>query len=418
MTKEENYFQVTPTKFVYGGEVLARLPDERAVFIPFALPGEEVRIRLTEDKKGYARGEITEIIRPGENRIEPRCPHFQTCGGCHYQHLEYAEQLEIKKNILRDQLIRIGKIQDPSVEETVASPLPWNYRNQVQFHLSPQGDLGFVAHGSSSKIVPIRECHLLDDVLQAVWPTLDIESVPGLERVILRSGEGEEDALLVLETSDPQPIEFEVDYPISVVLRGPGGDIILSGDEFTLVEVLDFPFVVSAGSFFQVNVPVAERVIDHLVEVLPLSEQSTVVDVYCGVGLFSVFLAPRVKKLIGIESSPEAGDDFMHNLAEFENVEFYQADAEDVLPHLDLQPEIVLVDPPRGGLSGDALDGITSLSPEVICYVSCDPATLARDIKRLKKHNYTLRKCTPFDMFPQTYHIESVNLFQKVPAEV
>lgn len=415
MTKQEIRFQVTPTKFVYGGEVLARLPDGRAVFIPFALPGEEIRIRLIEDKKGYARGEITEITQAGENRIEPRCPHFQTCGGCHYQHLDYAEQLEIKRNILRDQLIRIGQIQDPPVEETVPSPLPWYYRNQVQFHLSHQGDLGFVAQGFSLEIIPIQDCHLLDDVLQAVWPTLNIESIPGLDRVILRSGEGEEDALLVLESSDPQPIEFEVDYPISVVLRGPGGDIILSGDEFTLVEVHDFPFVVSAGSFFQVNVPVAEKLIDHLADVLPLSEQSTVIDVYCGVGLFSVFLAPRVKKLIGIESSPEAGDDFMHNLAEFENVELYQASAEEVLPHLDLHPEIVLVDPPRGGLSGEALDGIVSLSPEVICYVSCDPATLARDTKRLKKHNYTLRKCTPFDMFPQTYHIESVNLFQKVP---
>jgi len=413
MTNDAVTYPVTPDKFVYGGETLGRLPDGRAVFIPYTVPGEEVLIRLTEDKKRYARGEVVQIQSPGEIRTEPRCRHYGVCGGCHYQHLEYEDQLTIKENVLRDQLTRIGKCEDPTVRPTVPSPQPWYYRNQVGFQISPRGELGFIAQGSSSEVMPVEECHLLDEVLQVVWPTLNVEAIPGLDRVFIRSGEGDLDALLVLESSDPQPVEFAVDYPISVVHRGPGGQLVLSGDEFTVVGVHGYPFVVSAGSFFQVNLGMAEKLIDYLLDELPLSEEAVVLDVYCGVGLFSVFLAPYVKKLIGIEASPSAAEDFMYNLGEFENVELYPARAEEVLPALDLKPEIVLVDPPRGGISGEALDAITALEPECLCYVSCDPATLGRDVRRLQNHGYHLQHSTPFDMFPQTYHLESVNLFQK-----
>ena len=283
MNEKSNTYTLTPTKFVYGGDAMGRLPDGRAVFIPFAVPGEEVQVRLTEDKKRYARAEILDIIQPAQKRKEePRCPHFGTCGGCHYQHLDYQEQLAVKENILRDQLKRLGGLEDPPVKEILPSPAPWYYRNQVQFHLTPAGELGFVGH-DTEEVVSIRECHLLDETLQAVWPTLNIDQVPGLDRVILRSGEGDEDALLVLDSQDPQPVEFEVDYPISVVHQGPGGRLVLSGDEFTILEVHGFPFVVSAGSFFQVNLPATETLVDHVLEVMPLSEEKTLLDLYCGV---------------------------------------------------------------------------------------------------------------------------------------
>lgn len=410
--EEGETFRVKPTTFTYGGETLARLPDGRAVFIPYVLPGEEVQIRLTEDKERYARGETVEVLDPAPERIEAKCFHFGMCGGCHYQHMPYSHQLEAKRDILRDQLMRIGKLDDPPVRDTVPSPHPWNYRNHIQFHLTEEGALGYKAF-RSDRVIPIQECHLPEGVIDAVWPVLDIEYIPGLDKVVLRSGEKEEDVLLVLESSQPEPIEFEVDLPISAVHKGPGGEVILSGDDFTIVDVGGFPFVVSAGSFFQVNTAVTERIVEHLFDLLSLSEETILLDVYCGVGLFSAFFAPEVGKVVGIESSSSAAEDYMHNLADFDNVELYEAQAEEVLPHLELHPDIIIVDPPRAGLDPEALDGVLNLAPEQFVYISCDPATLGRDAKRLHKGGFSLVQSTPFDMFPQTYHIESVNLFRK-----
>jgi len=405
-------YEITPTTFVYGGEALARLPDGRAVFIPYAFPNEDLRIRLVEEKERYARGEIVEIIKASPLRITPRCAHFGECGGCHYQHITYEEQLKIKKNIFVDQLIRMGKMTDPPVKKIVPSPQEWNYRNQIQLHMSREGELGFLRH-RSNQVVPIQECHLPTESLNQIWPSLNLEFIPGLDRINLRAGEEGQDTLVVLESSDPEPIEFSVDMSLSAVHRGPGGEIVLAGDDFTVIPIHDYPFVVSAGSFFQVNNQVAELIVDFLLERLPLKEDSLLLDVYCGVGLFSAFLAPRVGKVIGIESDPNAGEDFLYNLAGYENVDFYDIPAEKVLPFLDLKPDIILLDPPRAGISKTVLDSVVSLDPDLITYISCDPATLARDADRFKKQGYLLQESTLFDMFPQTFHIESVNIFQR-----
>ena len=408
-------FEVIPTTCVYGGDALARLPDGRAVFIPYALPEELLRIKLVEEKERYARGEISEIIRPSPDRIKPRCPHFQDCGGCHYQHISYQEQLRIKESILVDQLRRVGKIDSPSVKPIRPSPSPWNYRNHVQFHIAEDGRPGFLKN-RSSEVVPIQECHLPEESLNRIWPSFSLEYIPGLDRISLRSGEEGQDTLILLESQGQEPFEFSVDLPLSAVLQGPGGEIILSGDDFTIIPILDFPFVVSAGSFFQTNTGVAESLVAYLLEILPLEEDTVFLDVYCGAGLFSAFLASRVKKVIGIESSPSACEDYLYNLAEFENVELYDLPAEDVLPVLDNSPDIILLDPPRAGLSRSVLDSVVNLRPDLVAYISCDPATLARDLARFSKKGFSLVESTPFDMFPQTYHIESLNLLRKTGA--
>ena len=410
-------YKIIPTTFVYGGDALARLPDGRAVFIPNALPDEEILIRLVEEKERYARGEIMEIVNPSPLRIQPRCPHFGECGGCHYQHISYEEQLKIKKSIFIDQLVRMGKMIDPPVKEIIPSPQAWNYRNQIQLHISREGEPAFLKH-RSNQVVPIQECHLPEESLNQIWPALSLEYIPGLDRINLRSGEEGQDTLIVLESSDPKPIEFDVDLTLSAVHQGPGGEIVLAGDDFTIIPIKDIPFVVSAGSFFQVNTRVAELIVNFLLEELPLDDDSLILDVYCGVGLFSAFLAPRVGKLIGIESDPKAGEDFLYNLADYDNVDFYDLPAENVLPYLDLTPDIILLDPPRAGISKTVLDSVVSLNPGLITYISCDPATLARDSVRLQKQGYILQRSTLFDMFPQTFHIESVNLFQKASKQV
>ncbi len=411
MESSQEYI-IIPTICVYGGDALARLPDGRAVFIPYALPDEELRIRLVEEKERYARGEIIEILKPSPKRIQPRCLHFGDCGGCHYQNISYEEQLRIKESIFIDQLERVGKLTDPPVRKIVPSPQAWNYRNQIQLHISNEGDLGFLKN-RSNQVVPIQECHLPEDSLNQIWPALSLEYIPGLDRISLRSGDEGQDTLIVLESNDPQPIEFSVDLALSAVHQGPGGEIVLAGDDFTVIPIQDIPFVVSAGAFFQVNTGVAELIVEFLLEKLPLNEDSLVLDVYCGVGLFSAFLAPRVGKVIGIESDPKAAEDFLYNLSGYENVDFYDLPAEDVLPLLNLSPDIILLDPPRAGISKTVLDSVVSLNPGLVVYISCDPATLARDGNRFQKQGYILQESTPFDMFPQTFHIESVNIFQR-----
>ncbi len=406
--------EIILTTFTYGGDSMGRLDDGRAVFIPFGLPGEPVRVRLTEEKRNFARGELLEVLEASPQRIIPRCIHFGVCGGCHYQNLRYEEQLLAKTEILRDQLIRIGKIEIPPVQKMVASPNPWNYRNHVQFHLTKEGRLGYMGAGTTSAqgIIPITECHLPEASINSLWPQLEFELGTNVKRISMRAGT-DDDIMLVLESDSAEPPELEIEAGISVAHVYEGNAVIIAGNDHIVIRVLDRDFRVSAVSFFQVNTVMAEKMVHHLLTNLSPSPTATLLDVYCGVGLFSAFLASKYKTVIGIESSPSACEDFVVNLDEFDNVELYEGMAEDMIPHLEAKPDIVLVDPPRTGLEKRVVDGLLRLNPRTIAYVSCDPSTLARDAARLINGEYRLKDVTPFDLFPQTYHIESISLFER-----
>ena len=394
----------------YGGDCVARMPDGRALFIPFGISGEKVRVEITEEKKNYVRGKIIKVLDPSPLRINPRCQHFIDCGGCHYQHLAYAEQLKLKQRILKQQLERLGKIPEPPVNQIVPSPLEWNYRNTVQFHLFPTGKPGFQRAGSN-RVVEISECHLPLPVINTLWPQLEIDPQAGIERLSIRSGV-EDELLLELEGTTPTPPEFEVDFPLSVVYQGPEENMILSGEDFSIVKVLDREFKVSAESFFQVNTAVAEKMVKHVLDSVSM-KYTHIIDAYCGAGLFSAFLAPRCDQLTGIEISESACDDFAANLEEFEHVSLYMGKVEQVLPSLDVSPDLVLLDPPRAGLDPRAMEGLLKAAPAQIVYVSCDPATLARDLRKMIDSGYHLESITPFDMFPQTFHVETITVLKR-----
>lgn len=407
-----NTYDVRIDRLVYGGDAIGRLADGRAVFVPFAIPGEITRLRLVEEKARYARAELVEVLEPSPKRIAAGCCHFTHCGGCHYQHLSYPDQLSGKSTILQEQLGRIGGLIDIPPVEIVAAPEPWHYRNHVQFHITHEGKLGF-QQARSNQTFAIRECYLPEAAINQLWPQVDIEPVPGLERLSIRSGM-DQDLMLVLESSAAQTLDFNIEnLAISVVQKSPSGVLVLAGSDHLIMEVSGRRFWVSSTSFFQVNTLQAQGMVNHIMANLPLNETMTIVDVYCGVGLFSAFLASKAKKLVGIELSPEACDDFITNLDEYDHVSLYEASAEEVLGLVNFNPDLIVMDPPREGLGRKTVDGILAQEASYLVYISCDPSTLSRDAKLLASGGYKLMKIAMFDMFPQTYHIESVSYWEK-----
>jgi len=261
-------------------------------------------------------------------------------------------------------------------------------------------------------MVPISECHFPDVSINGFWHQLEFEPETDIERVSLRAG-NDDDLMLVLESESSEPPELEIEAGISVAHIYEENTVVIAGKDHIFIRVLERDFKVSAASFFQVNTVMAGKMVEQLITQLPITQFTTLLDVYCGVGLFSAFFAPKCKTVIGIESSESSCEDFTVNLDEFDNVELYEGEAEEVIPHLETKPDIVLVDPPRVGLDKTVVDGILKLDPSVIAYVSCDPSTLARDAARLINGGYKLKQVTSFDLFPQTYHIESISIFER-----
>jgi 23S rRNA (uracil1939-C5)-methyltransferase len=397
------------TGMAYGGEAFGRDNEGRMVFVPFTLPGEYVRVQIQDQRKRWARAFPDELLKSSPLRIEPRCQHFGVCGGCHYQHIPYKDQLRFKKQIVIEQLERIGGFNAPPVEDTFASPTAWNYRNHMRFQRSDQGGLGFYDH-SGEQIFVVEECHLPEENLDLLWPEIDIERLESVHQVGLRCGT-HSGKMVVLHASGKPDIETMVELPVSMIWESDEGAFVLAGDDHIRFEISQREFRVSAGSFFQINTTMATELVVHVMDLLDPIADEHILDLYAGVGLFSRFLAERDAILLGMEESPSACADFLVNLEGFDNVELWATPVEQGLVGVELQPDAVILDPPRAGVSNEAFDELMRLAPDRIVYVSCDPATLARDGKKLSAAGYQLRSVTPFDMFPQTYHIETASLW-------
>ena len=412
---DSKIFDVIVEKFAYGGECFGRLDDGRAVFVPFSLPGEKVRIELIEEKKGFARAKLIEILEPSTNRIEPFCQHFTECGGCHYQHMSYEEQLKTKQQIVEDAFIRIGNFESIPILSIIPSKNQKYYRNTIQMHPTWDGHLGYQTW-RTNEIIETKECFLPMPAIDDLWRNLQIPEEEPINRVSFKQN-NYSDSMLVLESENSDIPEFSADLPISVVYIHPKGGRVLSGNNYLIYEVLDQIFQVTADSFFQVNFSGAENMVKAVLDIVKDTfferKDLTIIDVYCGVGLFSKFLAPYSKELIGIELSESSCEDFSVNLDEFENVSIYQDKAERALPNIELQPDLIIVDPPRAGLGKYALESIIKKAPQVLIYISCDPSTLARDVRKLVDAGFVLESVTPLDMFPHTYHIENIVVLKR-----
>lgn len=398
--------EVLLTTLSYGGDCLGRLPDGRVVFVPYGIPGERVSIEIVEDNKNFARGKLVKVLEPSPERVEAHCKHFGRCGGCHFQHMKYDAQLRYKASVLSEQLTRVGKLVNPPAPQVIPSPDPFHYRNNIRFHVNEAGKLGFLAP-QSERIIPISECHLPEEPIVQAWPVLSMEQASGIDQIELRCG-AEDELLISLEGPAETPPEFESDTGLSAIYSGPGGRVVLAGEDILRMKVGERSFQVSGGAFFQVNIPMAGAMVETLQKNLILSKESILLDLYCGVGLFSAFFASQVKEIIGIELSADACRDFAINLDEFDTVSLYEGAVERVFPRLEVKPDVVILDPPRVGLHPKALEALLEKKAQQIAYISCDPATLARDLNQLTRNDYRLEKIFLLDLFPQTYHIESM----------
>lgn len=400
--------RVKITDIAQGGDALAR-HEGKVIFVPYALPGEDVLVELTEEKAKYARARLLEVITSSAQRVEPRCPHFGTCGGCQWQHIAYETQLSLRENILRSQLKRIGHLSDVRVQPTIGMSEPWHYRNHVQLHLDENGKLGFMA-ATKHRVVAIQECPIMHPLVADIFADLQID-FQELGRVSIRAGVTTGQQLLILETLGETPPALEVDIPISCVfLLEDGTPITYVGDNYITENLAERSFRISATSFFQINTPQTDKVLETVREYLVPEPSDVLLDVYCGVGTFGLSLADEVSKVIGIEESEAAVADARFNSQGVASVQFLQGKAEELLPNLEEKVDIAILDPPRQGCHPKALTALLKMAPRKITYVSCDPATLARDAKRLVRGGYELVKVQPVDVFPQTSHVETVAL--------
>ncbi|MGC9334975.1 MAG: 23S rRNA (uracil(1939)-C(5))-methyltransferase RlmD [Anaerolineae bacterium] len=399
------------TKMAHGGDALGR-HEGKVIFVPYTIPGETVRVRIVEDKGHYAFAQLIEVVEPSRHRVDPPCPYFGQgkCGGCQWQHIGYDAQLQLKAGILADQLERIGGVEKPRVHSTLPDESGWMYRNHAQFRPAREGGLGF-KRVSSDDVIAIDYCMILHPLLSDLYGMIDLD-VEGLVRLVLRVGTATDDRLIGFEMEGDMPPALVSDEAVScVLLLNDGGYANLVGDNSVTEVVAERSYRVSATSFFQVNTLQAAELVRQAMAYLDLQGNETVLDAFCGVGLFTIHLAEQAELVIGVESSPSAVDDLLENTEGHDNIEIVEGIVEDVLPEITVPLDAALLDPPRGGIDRFALDALVELGPERIVYVSCDPATLARDAKRLRSSGYRLIETQPVDLFPQTYHVESVSLF-------
>ena len=445
-----NKYELMITGFGTGGEGVGRINDF-TVFVPQALPGERVSVCIEDIRKNYARGSLLHIIEKSPDRAEPACSLFADCGGCQLQHLSYEAQLAAKRQQVLDALKHIGGIGDVCVLPTLGAENPWHYRNKMQFPVGREKGnpvIGCFAQGTH-RIIDTEDCliqkaannALVQAMREAVKkfhiPIYDEDRHTGILRHVTGRVAKNGDTMAVLVTARkelrhakeiaaflrshlPRVVSIQQNiqtYHNNVILGRETK--LLWGSQTILDSVGSLSFHISARSFFQVNTEQAEVLYKKALEAAQLTGKETVIDAYCGTGTISLFFAQRAKKVYGIEIVRPAILDARQNAKDngIKNAEFIVGDAARIMPHLynkGIRPHVIVVDPPRAGCTQTVLQTFVAMQPQRIVYVSCNPATLARDLALLKEMGYQAEEVQPVDMFPMTAHIESVARIEKI----
>jgi len=453
---------VTIESLAYGGKGIARLGDAEnpgmAVFIPRTAPGDRARIKLDRVRRRHAEGTLLEIETTGSARVDPSCPHYaEGCGGCSWQHLDYATQLAAKEQAVHDSLRRIGEFADVPIAPIVAADEPWFYRNKMEFSFHARDGLGLHVGGDWRRVVPITECRLESELAMQVvafarqfaadhdlasWDP--IANAGFLREIMIRHGRESGETMVGLVTERggfPGAQEFAAGIAalapeiVSVVraIRGSfdeGSPIetieVLHGRETIVERVGGLAFNIGLQTFFQTSTAQAARMLEIVREEVaagfstaPEAVPSRVLDVFCGVGFFTLGVADLADEAIGVEivepSIVAARENALTN--GIDNCHFYAGDARRTLPSVLEQhgaPGVAVIDPPRSGAGGKVMRRLARSGPYRLVYVSCNPTTLARDLKEMHPFGYRLVSVRPIDLFPQTYHIETIVVMDRV----
>lgn len=388
----------------HGGEGVGRR-DGKAVFVAGAIPGERVRVTLATEKKSWARADLEEVLSPVATRAVPPCPHFDDCGGCQWQHMTNAEQLKWKSTIVAGQLRHVGGMVEPAIGAIVGSSETFGYRNRMTFHVG-DGRPGLYRH-RSKELVPISACLLLVPGLAELYDRLG--DLSGVDEITLRMGVTTGERAVLIRGRIP---EQAAAWSASVVrLAGRRFEPVM-GPPYVHEVVGGVRFRITGPAFFQVNTAGAEILTELVGDALQPSGADTLLDAYAGVGLFSATVGKSAGRVIAVESSGVALGDLRHNLSEagIANHEVVRGRFEEFAPATSWS--IAVCDPPRTGLGKQGVAALVGGAPRRIAYVSCDPASLARDTRLLDEAGYRLEKVIPVDLFPQTFHVEAVAGFE------
>ena len=448
------------------GKAIAHTPEGQVVFVGFAVPGDVVNVRLVRKKKAWLEGTIIKIVKPSEYRLEPFCEHFGVCGGCRWQPLPYDIQLAAKQRQVYDQLTRIGHLEVPEFSPILGSEKTVRYRNKLEFSASnrrwltaaeiaagePGGPgLGFHVGKYFDKVLDIRECHLQPEPTNAIRLFIKQFCLDnGVSFYDIRENRGQLRNMFV-RTTDAGAVMlivcFGEDFPLraplldAVQARFPQisslwyvindkkndtiGDlpcILHSGDEAIYEEMEGLRFKIGPKSFYQTNTGQAHRLYSVARDYAALTGEETVYDLYTGTGTIAQFVASRAKRVIGIEYVPEAIEDARINAAGngITNCEFFAGDMKDILTPAFIaehgRPDVIIADPPRAGMHPDVVKTILEAAPRRIVYVSCNPATQARDMEMMSGE-YRITAVQPVDMFPHTFHVENVCCLERLPEQ-
>ena len=455
--KKRKTYELEIIDLAFGGKGLAK-PDGFPVFVDRCVPGDLAFVKIVKKKKSWAEAKLIKLIKPSPLREEGKCTYCRFCGGCKWQQLPYDRQLEYKKRHVVDSLAHIGRLKDVRVTDVIGSDHIYEYRNKMEFSCSFQRwlmpdeladetikkgfGIGLHVPGTFDKVIDIHQCEImpamgnkiLGDVRVFVansgLPAYHLRSHEGFWRFLMLRHSVAHDQWMVNIVTKEKNLEVVTKlgkqlaeaYPnirsiVNNITDAKSGvsmgkeEVLIHGEDHIIEKLGDFQFKISANSFFQTNTRACEKLYDKVREYAGLNGNETVLDLYSGTGTIPIWLSGHAKKVYGIEIVHSAVVDARQNvrLNDIENCEFLEGDIKDVFGDVPEKPDVVIIDPPRVGMHKDVVGHVLAHSPEKIVYVSCNPATLARDLEMLAPR-YAVLEVTPVDMFPHTYHIESVAL--------